>query len=40
MAFVFALATPVFMITTVAVGLSDVWLDYRRMDAPPDTKTS
>jgi predicted membrane protein DUF2232 len=40
MAFVFALATPVFMITTVAVGLSDVWLDYRRMDAPPDTKIS
>jgi len=38
MAFVFTLATPVFMLTTVAVGLSDVWLDYRRMDAPHNTE--
>jgi hypothetical protein len=40
MAFVFALATPVFMLTTVAVGLSDVWLDFRRMETPPDTETT
>ena len=39
MTFVFALATPVFMLTTVAVGLSDVWLDYRRMDVPPKPET-
>lgn len=32
MLFVFAVAFPVFVLTTVAVGLSDVWLDYRRME--------
>ena len=36
MVFVFALAMPVFVLTTVAVGLSDVWLDYRRLEATPD----
>jgi len=35
MLFVFALAFPVFMLTTVAVGLSDVWLDYRRLEPVP-----
>jgi uncharacterized protein YybS (DUF2232 family) len=31
--FVFAVAMPiVFMLTTAAVGLSDVWLDYRRLE--------
>ncbi len=36
MLFVFTLAMPVFMLTTVAVGLSDVWLDYRRLEPKPD----
>ena len=36
MLFVFTLAMPVFMLTTVAVGLSDVWLDYRRLEPRPD----
>lgn len=36
MVFVFALAMPVFLLMTVAVGLSDVWLDYRRLEATPD----
>ena len=36
MVFVFALAFPVFVLTTVAVGLSDVWLDYRRIEPTPD----
>jgi hypothetical protein len=40
LAFVFALAMPVFMLTSVAVGLSDVWLDYRRLDAPADPESS
>ena len=35
--FVFAVAMPiVFMLTTAAVGLSDVWLDYRRLEPTPD----
>jgi hypothetical protein len=34
MIFVFTLAMPVFLLTTVAVGLSDVWLDYRRLESP------
>ena len=38
--FVFALAMPVFMLTTVALGLSDVWLDYRRLDPPADPESS
>ena len=36
MLFVFALAMPVFTLTAVAVGLSDVWLDYRRLEAVPE----
>jgi hypothetical protein len=37
MLFVFAVAMPiVFMLTTAAVGLSDVWLDYRRLEPTPD----
>jgi hypothetical protein len=34
--FVFAMATPVFMLITACVGLSDVWLDYRRLEPSPD----
>jgi hypothetical protein len=36
MLFVFLVAMPVFVLTTVAVGLSDVWLDYRRLEPAPD----
>lgn len=36
MVFVFMLAMPVFLMTTVAVGISDVWLDYRRLEPVPD----
>jgi len=32
MVFVFTIAMPVFVLTTAAVGLSDVWLDYRRLE--------
>jgi hypothetical protein len=35
--FVFTLALPVFLLTTVSVGLSDVWLDYRRLEAQPES---
>ncbi|MBI5710571.1 MAG: DUF2232 domain-containing protein [Candidatus Eisenbacteria bacterium] len=34
--FVFLIAMPMFVLTTVAVGLSDVWLDYRRLEPVPD----
>jgi hypothetical protein len=34
--FVFAMATPVFLLATVCVGVSDIWLDYRRLEAVPD----
>lgn len=34
--FVFMVAMPVFVMTTVAVGISDVWLDYRRLEPAPD----
>ena len=34
--FVLVMAFPVFVLTTVCVGLSDVWLDYRRVEALPD----
>ena len=33
--FVFAMAAPVFLLGAVCVGLSDVWLDYRRLEAVP-----
>jgi len=36
MVFVFAFALPVFVLATVAVGLSDVWLDYRRLEPAED----
>ena len=36
MLFVFAVAFPVFVLTTMAVGLSDVWLDYRRLEPARD----
>jgi hypothetical protein len=38
--FVFVMAFPVFVLTTVCVGLSDVWLDYRRLEAIPDGDVS
>lgn len=38
--FVFIMALPVFILTTVCVGLSDVWLDYRRLEALPDGDVS
>jgi len=34
--FVFAVAMPVFMLTTAAVGLGDVWLDFRRLEPAAD----
>jgi hypothetical protein len=34
--FVFAMATPVFLLAATAVGVSDLWLDYRRLEAVPD----
>ena len=36
MVFVFAFAMPVFVLATAAVGLSDVWLDYRRLEPAGD----
>ena len=36
MLFVLALAMPVFLLTTAALGLSDVWLDYRRLEWTAD----
>lgn len=38
--FVFAMASPVFLLATVCVGVSDVWLDYRRLEAVPDGDSS
>lgn len=38
--FVFAMATPMFLLATVCVGVSDVWLDYRRLEAVPDGDSS
>src|SRR5262245_23752603 len=40
LAFVFIMAFPIFILTTVCVGLSDVWLDYRRLEAVPDGDVS
>lgn len=39
MLFVFAVAMPVFMLTTVALGLSDVWLDFRRLEPVQDKES-
>ena len=36
MLFVFAVAMPVFMVTAAAVGLGDVWLDFRRLEPAAD----
>lgn len=36
MLFVFAVAMPVFMVTAAAVGLGDVWLDFRRLEPTKD----
>ena len=38
--FVFAMAAPVFLLGAACVGLSDVWLDYRRLEAVPDGDSS
>ncbi|MBI3538908.1 MAG: DUF2232 domain-containing protein [Candidatus Eisenbacteria bacterium] len=38
--FVFAMAWPAFVLATMCVGLSDVWLDYRRLEAVPDGDSS
>jgi hypothetical protein len=38
--FVFAMAAPVFLLGAACVGLSDVWLDYRRLEAVPDGDAS
>jgi hypothetical protein len=34
MIFVFVLATPAFVCIAAAMGVSDVWLDYRRLESP------
>jgi hypothetical protein len=34
--FVIAMAWPAFLLATICVGLSDVWLDYRRLEAVPE----
>lgn len=34
--FVFAMAWPALLLATICVGLSDVWLDYRRLEAVPE----
>ena len=38
--FVFAMATPMFLLATVCVGMSDIWLDYRGLEAVPDGDAS
>lgn len=35
--FVFLIAWPLFVMTAAVLGLSDVWLDFRRMEASPET---
>ena len=39
MLFMFTVAMPVFVVASAAVGLSDVWLDYRRIEPAPDDRT-
>jgi len=34
--FVVIVALPVFVLATASVGVSDIWLDYRRLEAQPD----
>jgi hypothetical protein len=36
MLFVSVMALPVFLLATACIGLSDVWLDYRRLEAAPE----
>ena len=36
MLFLFMIAMPMFVLSTAALGLSDVWLDYRRLEPVPD----
>jgi len=38
--FVFLVAWPLFVMTAAVLGLSDVWLDYRRLEASPDADVS
>ena len=38
--FVFLMALPMFVLSTVCVGVSDVWLDYRRLEAVSDGESS
>ena len=40
MFFVFLMAAPVFLVATVCVGLSDVWLDIRRLESAHDGDSS
>jgi uncharacterized protein YybS (DUF2232 family) len=40
MLFVFGVATPLFMLTAAAVGLSDVWLDYRGLEPSADEEST
>jgi len=36
---VFAVAMPLFLLTAIVVGLSDAWLDYRRLEpVAPDAE--
>lgn len=39
LAFVFLIAWPLFVMTAAVLGLSDVWLDYRRLEAAPEGET-
>ena len=38
--FVFLMATPVFVLAALCVGVSDVWLDFRRLDTPGGGESS
>ena len=38
MVFVFALAWPAFLCIAAAMGISDVWLDYRRLESPGEVR--
>jgi len=40
LAFVLFMALPVFVLASLSVGVSDVWLDYRRLESVPDGETS
>jgi hypothetical protein len=36
LSFVFFMALPVFLLAALSVGVSDIWLDYRRLETVPD----